>query len=139
MAELAFIETVAERAGVPEDQAVALIEATLRTLTERISAGEAADAAAHMPDRFRPLLIKSRENAEAFPIDEFIRRVAERAGVGPDVAERVCVRSCRPCAIWSVTRSSRTSCPNCPGSSASWSGGEVTTPLRIVAARGPFG
>ncbi len=88
MAELAFIETVAERAGVPEDQAVALIEATLRTLTERISAGEAADAAAHMPDRFRPLLIKSRENAEAFPIDEFIRRVAERAGVGPDVAER---------------------------------------------------
>jgi len=88
LAELAFIETVAERAGVPEDQAVALIEATLRTLTERISAGEAADAAAHMPDRFRPLLIKSRENAEAFPIDEFIRRVAERAGVGPDVAER---------------------------------------------------
>jgi uncharacterized protein (DUF2267 family) len=88
MAELRFIETVAERARVPEDQAASLTEATLRTLTERITAGEADDLPDRLPDQFRPLLIKFPEPAEGFPLDEFIRRVAERAGVGRDVAER---------------------------------------------------
>lgn len=88
MTELAFIETVAERGELAEDQVVPVTEATLRTLTERISGGEAEQAAEHLPDRFRPLMIKSREPAEAFSFDEFIRRVAERAGVDRDVAER---------------------------------------------------
>jgi uncharacterized protein (DUF2267 family) len=88
MAELKFIETVAERAGVPEDQAASLTEATLRTLTERITAGEADDLPKHLPDQFGPLLIKFPEPAEGFPFDEFIQRVAERAGVERDLAQR---------------------------------------------------
>jgi uncharacterized protein (DUF2267 family) len=88
MAELQFIEKVAERAGVSEDQAAALSDATMRTLAERLTAGEADDLPAHLPDRFRALLIKSQEPAPDFPLAEFIRRVAERAGVGRDVAER---------------------------------------------------
>jgi uncharacterized protein (DUF2267 family) len=87
MAELKFIEKVAERTGVPEDQAASLTEATLRTLAERLTAGEADDLPAHLPDQFRALLIKSQEPAPDFPFDEFVRRVAERAGVERDRAE----------------------------------------------------
>ncbi|GII25662.1 DUF2267 domain-containing protein [Planosporangium mesophilum] len=88
MAELRFIETVAERARVAEDQAASLTEATLRTLTERITAGEADDLPARLPDQFRPLLIKFTEPAQGFPYEEFIARVAQRAGVEHDIAER---------------------------------------------------
>ncbi|MEK8105700.1 DUF2267 domain-containing protein [Micromonospora sp. M12] len=42
MAELAFVDKVAARAGVPPEQARPLTEAVLRTLTERLSGGEAA-------------------------------------------------------------------------------------------------
>jgi uncharacterized protein (DUF2267 family) len=88
MAELKFVETVAERAHVPEDQAASLTEATLRTLTERITAGEADDLTPRLPDQFRPFLIKFPEPAERFSLDEFIHRVAERAGVERDTAQR---------------------------------------------------
>ncbi|NJC73140.1 DUF2267 domain-containing protein [Planosporangium thailandense] len=88
MAELAFIDKVAERAGVPEDQARALTEATLRTLAERLTAGEADDLPAHLPDQFRALLIKGQEPAPDFPLDEFVDRVAGRAGVPRAIAER---------------------------------------------------
>jgi uncharacterized protein (DUF2267 family) len=88
MAELKFVEKVAQRAGVPEDQAASLTEATLSTLTERITAGEADDLPPHLPDQFRALLIKFQEPAEGFPFDEFVRRVGERAGVERDVARR---------------------------------------------------
>jgi uncharacterized protein (DUF2267 family) len=88
VAELMFFERVAEGAGVPRDVAEPLTEATLGTLTERIGAGEAEDLAARMPDPLRGYLIKSRELAEPFPFDEFVRRVTVRAGVSPDVAER---------------------------------------------------
>jgi uncharacterized protein (DUF2267 family) len=88
MAELRFIDEVAERAGVPEHQAAALTEATLRTLADRISGGEAADLADRVPDPLRPFLIKAREAPAAFPFDEFIRRVAGAAGVSGDVAKR---------------------------------------------------
>jgi uncharacterized protein (DUF2267 family) len=88
MAELKFIEKVAERAGVPEDQAASLTEGTLRTLAERLTAGEAEDLPAHLPDQFRAWLIKFQEPAPDFPFDEFVRRVTERAGVERDIAER---------------------------------------------------
>jgi uncharacterized protein (DUF2267 family) len=88
MSELAFAELVADWAEVPADTAEALAQATLRTLAQRISGGEAEDLAEWMPTRFRPFLIKGRETAEAFPYEEFIRRVAEYADVDHDTAER---------------------------------------------------
>ncbi|MFI2651306.1 DUF2267 domain-containing protein [Micromonospora fulviviridis] len=89
MAELEFVAKVAARAGVPAETARSLTEATLRTLAERISGGEAADLADHVAHELRPLLARARpEEPEAFGYDEFLRRVADRAGTAPDMAER---------------------------------------------------
>jgi uncharacterized protein (DUF2267 family) len=88
MAELAFIEKVAERAGVPEDTARLLTEGTLLTLAARISGGEAEDLADRVPDQLRPYLVKLTEPPVPFSYDEFMRRVAEHAGVDRATAER---------------------------------------------------
>lgn len=89
MAELAFFEKVAARAGVPPETAQSLTEATLRTVAERISGGQAADLADHVAHELRPFVAKARpEEPEVFGYDEFLRRVAERAGVEQGLAER---------------------------------------------------
>ncbi|MEU8257261.1 DUF2267 domain-containing protein [Micromonospora inaquosa] len=88
MAELAFVDKVAARAGVSLEQARPLTEAVLRTLTERISGGEAAAMAPHLADELSPLLVKATEPAETFDYDEFLRRVADRAGIDRPAAER---------------------------------------------------
>ncbi|GIF02740.1 DUF2267 domain-containing protein [Actinoplanes siamensis] len=88
MAELAFIDKVAERAGVPDETARLLTKGTLLTLAARISGGEAHDLAERVPDELRPYLIKPTEPAESFSYDEFMRRVAEYAGVDRPTAER---------------------------------------------------
>jgi uncharacterized protein (DUF2267 family) len=88
MAELTFIDKVAERAHVSEDRAAALTEATLRTLAARLSAGEAADLANRVPEQLRPLLIKVEEDPEPLSFDEFIARVAAQAEVSDDIAKR---------------------------------------------------
>ncbi len=88
MAELSFIDKVAERTQVPQERAVALTEATLRTLAARLSGGAAADLADRVPERFRPLLIKVQEDPEAFSFDEFVARVAAQAGVPDELARR---------------------------------------------------
>jgi len=84
---LAFIHKVAEWTGTTTDVAEALSEGTLRTLAQRISGGEAEDLAGRMPDELRPYLVKSQEQAEAFPYEEFIRRVAAAVDVDLATAE----------------------------------------------------
>ncbi|MEU5561992.1 DUF2267 domain-containing protein [Micromonospora musae] len=89
MAELSFFDKVADRAGVPEVTARALTEATLLTLAERISGGEAGALAGHVAHELRPLLARTApEEPEVFGYDEFLRRVTERAQVSPLIAER---------------------------------------------------
>lgn len=85
--ELAFIEKVAEWTGTTTDVAEALTLATLRTFTQRISGGEAADLADRVPDELRPFLTKAEEPPEVFPYAEFVGRVAESAGVERATAE----------------------------------------------------
>lgn len=82
-----FINAVEQRAHVPRDQAEKVTTATLETLSERITSGEADDLASQLP---KPLKepITPRDGAEPFGLDEFNRRVAERAGVPPSEAER---------------------------------------------------
>lgn len=87
MADLAFIRKVSEQAGVDRDMAAVLTAATLRTLSQRISGGEAADLADKMPDDLRPFLLRATEPADDFSATEFIRRVTEAAGVDRDTAE----------------------------------------------------
>ncbi|MCF0095019.1 DUF2267 domain-containing protein [Micromonospora sp. MH99] len=88
MADLGFVDKVAARAGIPPAQARPLTEAVLQTLTERLSGGEAAALAPHLAAELSPLLVKATEPPEAFGYDEFLRRVADRAGTDRPGAER---------------------------------------------------
>jgi uncharacterized protein (DUF2267 family) len=81
VSELSFIEQVGALVDVPLEEAEALTEATLRTLARRISRGQARDLAQRVPVEFGPFLVKDREEAEAFPYDEFVELVADDADV----------------------------------------------------------
>jgi uncharacterized protein (DUF2267 family) len=81
-----FTRTAAERAGLPADTVERVEHATLRTLADRISGGEAQDLASQLPSRLQADLRPAHEEAEAFGVDEFVRRVAERGDVGPEEA-----------------------------------------------------
>jgi uncharacterized protein (DUF2267 family) len=84
---VAFAKDVGEAIGIGGDELERAIEATLVTLGERISDGEAEDLARHLPDSLAALI---RRPGPAQPIDaaEFFRRVAEREGTDPETAER---------------------------------------------------
>jgi uncharacterized protein (DUF2267 family) len=81
-----FTRTAAERAGLPADTVERVEHATLRTLADRISGGEANDLASQLPSRLQADLRPAHEEAEAFGVDEFVRRVAELGDVGPEQA-----------------------------------------------------
>jgi putative intracellular protease/amidase/uncharacterized protein (DUF2267 family) len=83
----AFTRTVAELADIDADAAERATEATLRTLGERISEGEAEDLARHLPDSLAGIIVQPG-GPQAFPADEFFQRVAEREGTDPETAER---------------------------------------------------
>jgi uncharacterized protein (DUF2267 family) len=87
VADEAFRKDVAEAAGIDAETADRAIEATLVTLGERISDGEAEDLARHLPDRLAPLIVQPGP-AQGFGADEFFRRLAERAGTDAETAER---------------------------------------------------
>lgn len=81
-----YIDAVADRADVTFEEAELLSYATLQTLGERISAGEARDLAAQLPKGLQEAMSKPEELAEPFGLGEFIRRVSIRAGVDPVLA-----------------------------------------------------
>jgi uncharacterized protein (DUF2267 family) len=76
-----FVEAVARRAGVSADQAETIARATLETLADRISGGEANDLADQLPEGLDDPLRKTREHPESFGLGEFVQRVTARAGV----------------------------------------------------------
>jgi uncharacterized protein (DUF2267 family) len=81
-----FLKKVAQQADVSLEKADALTSATLRTLAERISGGEAEDLAEQLPTELKPILMPADEPAQPFDAEEFVRRVADRAGTDPDQA-----------------------------------------------------
>jgi uncharacterized protein (DUF2267 family) len=81
-----FMTTVEQVAGIAREEAERAVRATLETLAERITRGEADDIAAFLPKELRPLLTSAPEPAEGFGLDEFLRRVAQRAGVDAETA-----------------------------------------------------
>jgi uncharacterized protein (DUF2267 family) len=81
-----FIHTVEEHAAIPRERAEQAVRATLQTLGERISGGEARDVAQQLPDELRPLLHDG--DAQAFGVEEFLERVANREGVPVPTAHR---------------------------------------------------
>jgi uncharacterized protein (DUF2267 family) len=76
-----FIDRVAQRAGVSRDVAETLARVTLEVLADRITGGEARDLLAQLPKPLKDEVLIKREEAEAFDVDEFVRRVAARAHV----------------------------------------------------------
>ncbi|MGC9669445.1 DUF2267 domain-containing protein [Planosporangium sp. 12N6] len=81
-----FIEKVSERMGGSLGEAEAVTWATLVTLAERITGGEAHDLAAQLPKQLQPFLEAKDEPAEALDLNEFNRRVSLRAGVDRSTA-----------------------------------------------------
>jgi uncharacterized protein (DUF2267 family) len=82
-----FTAFVQEAAGVDERRAEHAIAATLATLADRLTAGQARDLAAQLPAEVAPWLATT-DRPEPFDVVEFVRRVAEREGVDPATAER---------------------------------------------------
>jgi uncharacterized protein (DUF2267 family) len=82
-----FIALVEKSAQASREEAEHAVRATLETLAERLSGGEADDVAAELPPELRPLLADGRR-PEPFDLDEFLRRVAEREGVPRELAAR---------------------------------------------------
>ncbi|WP_233512416.1 DUF2267 domain-containing protein [Micromonospora deserti] len=76
-----FIQSVAARPAVPPTQAEPITRATLETLAERISGGQARDLAARLPQELREHLGKPGEDAEPFGLADFLERVRSRAAM----------------------------------------------------------
>jgi uncharacterized protein (DUF2267 family) len=84
-----FLSRVQRRAGLDRDTAELAVRATLTTLAERITRGEADDVAAQLPAEFRPWLVHTRPEAERFSTRELLQRIAKRMGNrGSQDAER---------------------------------------------------
>jgi uncharacterized protein (DUF2267 family) len=82
-----FIQATQREGGIDGDLAERAARATLMTLAERLSPGQARDLLKQLPPEMKPWLYTERA-AEGFDIDEFLRRVAEREGVDIETAER---------------------------------------------------
>jgi uncharacterized protein (DUF2267 family) len=87
-----FLQRVEEQIGASEPAtqtqcaAEQAITATLETLSERLTGGEANDLAAQLPEELKAPLERSAEEAEGFSLEEFYGRVAEREGVDIETA-----------------------------------------------------
>ena len=82
-----FLNKVQDRIGLAQpDEARRAIIATLETLGERISGGEASDLAEQLPEELKEPLHQAGEDNEEFSLDEFLRRVGEREDVEADEA-----------------------------------------------------
>jgi uncharacterized protein (DUF2267 family) len=83
-----FITTIEQRTAISWNDAERAARATLQTLAERISGGQARQLAEDLPQHLRRWLLADGEDAEDFGLAEFVRRVGEREGVGPETAEQ---------------------------------------------------
>lgn len=78
-----FIERVRERAYIDSDEeALTLIRATLETLAEHQAGNASAQLAAQLPEQIGGFITNRDSGGEAFGVQEFVRRVGERAGIG---------------------------------------------------------
>jgi uncharacterized protein (DUF2267 family) len=82
-----FVAVVQGAAGIDRERAERTIQVTLQTLAERIDVGESRHLASQLPPEVAPF-IGRLGGPQAFDVDEFLRRVAEREGVDLPTAER---------------------------------------------------
>jgi uncharacterized protein (DUF2267 family) len=82
-----FIERVRERTYIDSDEeALTLIRATLETLGEHQAGNALVQLAAQLPEQIGEFITNQKSGTEsegeAFGVQEFVRRVGERAGIG---------------------------------------------------------
>ncbi|WP_433428733.1 DUF2267 domain-containing protein [Nonomuraea sp. CA-141351] len=82
-----FFKIVERQIGGGRQAVERAVQATLRTLAERLSKGQSRDLQTELPPELMPWLYTDTD-ADAFDVDEFLRRVAEREGVDLDTADR---------------------------------------------------
>ncbi|MFC0861880.1 DUF2267 domain-containing protein [Sphaerimonospora cavernae] len=75
-----FVRLVEERSGLSREEAADLSRATVETLGDRLSAGEARHLAAELPASLRESLHIS-ERIERFGLRDLVRRVSRRTGL----------------------------------------------------------
>jgi uncharacterized protein (DUF2267 family) len=80
---VAEVRNLAE-VGTNED-AQRAVRATLETLRERLAGNEPSNLAAQLPPEVAPF-VEGEGGREAFPVEEFYGRVAEKEGVGQEEA-----------------------------------------------------
>lgn len=76
-----FLEAVGTRAGLPPTQAAIVTRATLATLSERLSGGEADDVAGQLPEELRGYLHKGVDFAEPLDLVQFRSEIGARVGM----------------------------------------------------------
>jgi uncharacterized protein (DUF2267 family) len=82
-----FLRTVEQGADVGRGEAEQATRAVLETLAERLSKGQARHLAEQLPPRVAAWLATD-SGAQAYEVEEFLRRVAERRQVDLETAER---------------------------------------------------
>ncbi|MFC4019177.1 DUF2267 domain-containing protein [Micromonospora sp. GCM10011542] len=75
-----FLEAVGKRAGMPAAEAAKIVGATLTTLSEGVSGGEARYLATQLPEELRGYLHKEVDFAERLDLVKFLHEVGVRAG-----------------------------------------------------------
>ncbi|MFF0232707.1 DUF2267 domain-containing protein [Micromonospora sp. NPDC005254] len=75
-----FLEAVGKRARMPAAEAANVVGATLTTLAEGVSGGEARRLATQVPEELRGYLHKDVDFAERIDLVEFLNEVGARAG-----------------------------------------------------------
>ena len=76
-----FIQSVASKPKMSPAQAEPITRATLETLAERITGGQARDLASQLPQELKACLSGAGVNPEPFGLPEFLERVQARAAV----------------------------------------------------------
>jgi uncharacterized protein (DUF2267 family) len=82
-----FLSIVQREASIDREAAERAARATLETLSERLTEGQARDVAEQLPEELARWL-RPKGSRETFHADEFVRRVAEREGVDVSTAEQ---------------------------------------------------
>lgn len=81
-----FLGRVERETGLSRAEAERAVRATLRTLGDRLSSGQAHHIASQLPAELAEL-VDSDTKAQPYDLEEFVRRVAEREGVPVEVAQ----------------------------------------------------
>jgi uncharacterized protein (DUF2267 family) len=84
-----FLTRVGQRAEVDDAYALPYARAVFWTLGETLPEKEVRDLTAELPREYWPLVAEAQHAAaDVMPAEEFLKRVAERAGLDPEAARR---------------------------------------------------